>query len=67
MHVNSDSNSTNKHKEDKYPLLNFGLMLDVPIFLEGPPGPYKRRGDSMSHPELGGLGGRVWKKGQGKT
>ena len=38
--MNSDNKATNKHTEDKYPLLKFGIMLDVPIFLEDPTGPY---------------------------
>jgi hypothetical protein len=37
-------------------------MLVEPIFLKGPPGPYKRRGAGMSLPGIGGLGGRVLEK-----
>ena len=35
---------------------------DVPIFLKGPPGLYKRRGASVPHPVL--EGGRFRKQGQ---
>ena len=66
-HMNSDNKARNKHTEDKYQLLKFGIMMDVPIFLEGPPGPRKRRGPCMSDPALGGQGGRVRKQGQGNT
>ena len=65
--MKSDNKAANKHMEYKYLLLKFGILMDVPIFPGGPPGPYKRRGASMSHPALGGKGGRVRKQGQGIT
>ena len=54
--MNSDNNSTQLNKEDKYPLLKFGIMLDVPILLEGPPSPYKRRGSRSVVPQNGWSG-----------
>ena len=63
----SDNKATNKHTEDKYQLLKFGIMMDVPAFLEGPTNTQKNMGPNVSHPVLGGQGGRVRKQGQGNT
>ena len=51
----------NKYTEDKNQQLKFCIMEDVPIFLKGPPGPYKI---SVPHPMMGGRGGRLRKQGQ---
>ena len=42
-------------------------LNDVPIFIKGPPCPYKRRGASVPHLVVCGQGGRLRKQGQGIT